>query len=238
MMQWPFQRFAQVLKNGAQAEITITTTRDEPDAKGWWADTIRLVRGLSEGDASTLFAAGGAADDGKDAPLLTAEGSVTNELWARLVHLGYMVPRPDAVPEGLPEEVKGQFMAHSLTRIGRNRARALVGHHRSQDEAADSAAQAAGDFAERFATMGAFHRTAAPDILRSLVNAFSQPGEALDLGAGSPHDKLLSDYGRTGAVERLRPGVWTVTLDGTLHAQFLIDKVLHQRAPAAGVNLP
>ncbi|MDN3719867.1 hypothetical protein QW131_13475 [Roseibium salinum] len=103
-----------VLKNGAQKEFRILSSRDGPRDAKWWAETCFLVHALSDGDRSTVEAAIQKSKAGDEAVLMTGRGSVTNELYARLIHLGYMAADHETVPEELREMLEG----HTLTGYG------------------------------------------------------------------------------------------------------------------------
>ncbi len=79
-----------MLHNGANETFTVRTDPHEITHPSWLSDTYKLGFGLSQGDKSAGVAAFNATNATDTGLLMTTEGSVTQDLWARLTHFGYM----------------------------------------------------------------------------------------------------------------------------------------------------
>jgi len=82
------------LVNGQQDKIKISTRPNEYEQAEWWVDTCVLVQGLSKGDRGTISMSLKMALGDQKPTLMTAKGSVTQELWTRMTILGYMEELP------------------------------------------------------------------------------------------------------------------------------------------------
>jgi len=78
------------LKNGKQELVEVSSDADDVKAPLWFSDCFRVSRSFSQGDRSAVLAAIKTAEKGEPAGLLTAEGSVTNELYTRMTMFGYL----------------------------------------------------------------------------------------------------------------------------------------------------
>lgn len=87
-----------VLKDGEQEEISVSSDTYQVARPAWLFDTCRLALALSKGDRATALAAFEECERGATVQLISVEGSVTQEIWARLTHLGYSQQLPAGTP--------------------------------------------------------------------------------------------------------------------------------------------
>ncbi|MCX2722116.1 hypothetical protein [Roseibium salinum] len=214
-----------VLKNGAQKEFRILSSRDGPRDAKWWAETCFLVHALSDGDRSTVEAAIQKSKAGDEAVLMTGRGSVTNELYARLIHLGYMAADHETVPEELREMLEG----HTLTGYGSEYAPDFLAAQRAQVNAAGGELGPLEAFARNFSQMDSHHRDLPVEALHYFRDFFASTGNEIDADPGSPREALLSAYERLGVLEGNGQGIWRPTREGTMNAPFLLDMLLCER---------
>tara|TARA_Y100000588_G_scaffold212499_1_gene226576 strand:- start:247 stop:936 length:690 start_codon:yes stop_codon:yes gene_type:complete len=82
------------LRNGAQNITEISTRHNDERTPQWWADTYTLSHNMSEGDRSGISGAIQISNNDTIAEIMTAHGTVNNELYHRLCCLGYLKSKP------------------------------------------------------------------------------------------------------------------------------------------------
>ena len=224
-MKWPFGGSGKVLRNGEQQEMRITSSRDAPHSKGWWDDISALVYGLSKGDRSTYVAAVEQMRKGNTAALLTVENTVTDELWARMVHLGYTRPAPDHVPE----QLKDKANAHSVTPYGSSEGLLFLGATMAQMNGDGGSTKARAAFARGFSKLDSHHQNCPADLLHYMRGFLARSDSTLAAGKGAASDRILATYAKAGAVEKGDAGNWRVVPEAVFNAPFLLDIFLYER---------
>lgn len=221
-----------VLRNGEQTEITIASPRHDPSHPNWWQDIALLVHSLSEGDRSAFLAAAKQTADGNPAVLMTAEGSVTNELWSRMVHMGYMEAVPDGLPADAPEELRKTMSAHRITPYGLQTGLLFMLAQQAQMNESGGDPSAPGDYARIFAGHAPFHRALPVEHLITLRKILGIPNHESEVGDRPGASNLYKAYARDGIVEAVRPGVWKTTQISVLNSPFLLDIILCEKNAA------
>lgn len=224
-MKWPFGGSQKTLKNGEQQEMQIITSRDAPHSSDWWADTSKLVYALSKGDRSTYVAATEQGRQGNKAVLLTVDGSVTDELWGRMVHMGYTREEPENVPEAL----RGKASAHSVTERGCREGLLFLGATQAQMNDNQGSAKVAAAFAKQFSKLTNHHRNCRAEVLHAMRDFLANGQNTLAVEVGSGRDRMLAHYAKAGAVRNNGEGLWTVVPEAVFNAPFLLDIFLHER---------
>ena len=78
------------VRNGGGVPIAICTEASGSMTAAWWTDFWRLGCGMSEGDRSVLQAGLDGYGEEEASVIVTAAGSASDELWRRLVRVGYL----------------------------------------------------------------------------------------------------------------------------------------------------
>ncbi|NKX66047.1 hypothetical protein HEP89_18140 [Labrenzia sp. 5N] len=212
-----------VVRNGAGEEFTLFSATNDPQSAKWWPDTSFLVHALSDGDFSTLRGAIQLMDDEHEPVFLTGPGSVTNELYARLEHLGYM--RTTEKP--LPEEMQGLVVERGLTDYGKEHIADFVIAQRIQMEELDGSRETLEDFCTKFDNLREHHTGFPLEALHTFRMFFSDPRYDFDLDQSSNY--LFRLYKMFGIVEISDEGVARASRFGSMNVPFLFDLLLNER---------
>jgi hypothetical protein len=211
------------VRNGAGEEFSLfSATQDTRSAK-WWPDTSFLVHALSDGDFSTLRGAIQLIDDEHEPVFLTGPGSVTNELYARLEHLGYM----RVTEKPLPEDLQGHLVERSLTDYGKEHIADFVIAQRMQMEELDGNREPLEDFCTKFDNLREHHSGFPIEALQTFRMFFSDPRYDFDLDQSSNY--LFRLYKMFGIVEISDEGVARASRFGSMNVPFLFDLLLKER---------
>ncbi len=212
-----------VVRNGAGEEFALFSATNDPQSAKWWPDTSFLVHALSDGDFSTLRGAIQLMDDEHEPVFLTGPGSVTNELYARLEHLGYM--RTTEKP--LPEEMQGHLIERGLTDYGKEHIADFVIAQRIQMEELDGNRETLEDFCTKFDNLREHHTGFPLEALHTFRMFFSDPRYDFDLDQSSNY--LFRLYKMFGIVEISDEGVARASRFGSMNVPFLFDLLLNER---------
>lgn len=214
-----------ILTNAGKKEVSLFSPRDKPHATGWWMETSFLTHTLTDNDQLTFEAALEKAVNGNDAVLVSALGTVANELHARLVHLGYMVPGPGSVPSEMVDFQE----AYALTDYGTAKLPEFLAKQRLQWQIFNGDPAPVEDFAGTFNGMTVHHRGLSTEALIYFREFFASVENTIEVEPRSPRESLLGVYETLGVVESRGGSVWATTEIGSMNAPFLLDILLSER---------
>lgn len=221
----PYQNKQQqlVVRNGSKEEFALYSATDDTHSPTWWPDTSFLVHALSEGDFSTLRGAIQLMDNDREPVFLTGPGSVTNELYARLEHLGYM----SVTEKPLPEELHGHLVERGLSDYGREHIADFVIAQRIQMEELGGDREPLEDFCTKFDNLREHHSGFPLEALHTFRMFFSDPRYDFELDQSSNY--LFRLYKMFGIAEISDEGVARATRFGSMNVPFLFDLLLKAR---------
>lgn len=220
------KRKTRKLVNGEQNEIQITTEANIHSSADWWADTYHLIKNLSKGDRSTIIAALQMSPENQT-QLMTAKGSVTNELWNRLTFLGYLTERP--LSDEIPNEHHDQFSSHLVTDMGREKCAFFIMAATATMNEAQEGRKAILTFTKNFMTLDKFHYGLNIEQLNALRDMFFSQAKSITPVEGSGQERIWRAYENVGAFETNQPGIWQVEDLAARIAPFILDKAIHQK---------
>ncbi len=206
------------VSNGTGEEIQLSSGCDDLENPAWLLDTYRLARSLSQGDKSVPLAAfqeikkGG--DD--DVKFLTAAGSMTQELWSRMVWFGYGTSTNDST---LPNSKLFSPNPKRLHIVLQFLLAAMVDEINDADIKPISHALAK----ERFKWVGIKE-----DTLVQLRLAFNQTKKPL-LAPPLKENPLFRDFLKLGVVKKPTGQEWPVSVLGQVTMPFVFDFILEQK---------
>ncbi len=212
-----------VVRNGAQEEFTLFSATCDTRSAKWWPDTSFLVHALSNADFSTLRGAIQLLGDQHEPLFLTGPGSVTNELYARLEHLGYM----SVTEKPLPEDLQGHLVERRLTDYGKEHIADFVIAQRIQMEELGGNREPLEEFCNRFDNLREHHSGFPLEALHTFRMFFSDPRYDFELDQSSNY--LFRLYKMFGIVEVSDEGVARATRFGSMNVPFLFDLLLKER---------
>lgn len=105
------------VRNGVGVPIALCTQAGDPMTAAWWTDLWRLGGGMSEGDRSVLQTGLDGYEEEEGSVIVTAAGSASDELWRRLVRVGYL-DIIDAATLGIDPPLPDAARAFAITEPG------------------------------------------------------------------------------------------------------------------------
>ncbi|WP_428648252.1 hypothetical protein [Roseibium sp.] len=182
-----------------------------------------MVHALSEGDFSTLRGGIQLIDDEHEPVFMTGPGSVTNEIYARLEHLGYM----SVTEKPLPEELQGHLVERGLTDYGKEHVADFVIAQRIQLDELGGNREPLEEFSRKFENLREHHSGFPLEALHTFRMFFSDPRYDFELDQSSNY--LFRLYKMLGIVEISDEGVARATRFGSMNVPFLFDLLLKER---------
>lgn len=225
-----------IVKNGADDAFSIRSACDDRRDAIWWADTCYLVHALSDGDLSDLKAALLKIGEGSVAVLTTTMDSVVNQLYGRLVYLGYTLPVPEPEPVTGPDTLSGdrpeKLRAFLLTACGIERIPSFLSKQQAQLQLHGGSPEPIVEFAGNFLGMNEHHRSLPTDVLEQFRILLASRDAPIEIESGSAREELLRVYETLGILEATAPFSWIPSVEATMNAPFLLDILLQERATA------
>ena len=209
------------LRNGSGDVIKIATPTDDDGSVDWWLDTCKLIQGLSKGDRSAFSGALKGFEAGEDVALATAAGSVTQELYLRLGHLGYF-GSSEKGPTPQPQ-------LHHLNETAIWRAPLCILATQSVMNDAKGNLRSLRAFCDGFIALDRAHLQMDYQTLQEISDMFLSHKGEITASTGSNQEKLWQVYEKNGALDPLPNGGWKVSTMGMTVAPFLLHRVLHRK---------